>query len=131
MKKELVDRLANTKDRVAMMRSTPMIALAKVESAALAGARQAFDTRAYTEITVPHVTRATGACENFDTLFETEYLGSTAYLSQTGQLYLEAFVPGLDRVCCIGPSFRAEPSVDDRHLTEFTRLETELQCYLA
>ncbi|MBU0461352.1 MAG: hypothetical protein KJ574_02070, partial [Nanoarchaeota archaeon] len=60
----------------------------------------------------------------------TDYFGSPAYLSQTGQLYLEAFVPFLDKVCCIGPSFRAEPSVDDRHLTEFSLLEIELQCDL-
>ena len=54
-------------------------------------------------------------------------MGQPAYMSQTGQLYLEAFVPELDKVSCIGPSFRAETEVDARHLTEFTLLEIELQ----
>jgi asparaginyl-tRNA synthetase len=122
--------LADTGKRVEHLRRPEMVALAKVEAAMLAGARKAFERGGYTEISVPHLTRATGACENFDTLFETDYFGSPAYLSQTGQLYLEAFVPELDRVCCIGPSFRAEPKADDRHLTEFTLLEIELKCDL-
>lgn len=131
MKKEIVERLADNGKRISNMRTPEMVALAKVEAAMLAGARKAFERGGYTEISVPHLTRATGACENFDTLFETDYFGSPAYLSQTGQLYLEAFVPELDKVCCIGPSFRAEPKADDRHLTEFTLLEIELQCDLA
>jgi asparaginyl-tRNA synthetase len=131
MRQDIVERLADTGKRISNMRTPEMVALAKVEAAMLAGARKAFERGGYTEISVPHLTRATGACENFDTLFETDYFGSPAYLSQTGQLYLEAFVPELDRVCCIGPSFRAEPKADDRHLTEFTLLEIELQCDLA
>jgi asparaginyl-tRNA synthetase len=104
--------------------------IAQVEAAMLAGARKAFDFGKYTEITVPHLTKATGACENFDTLFATDYFGEPAYLSQTGQLYLEAFIPTLKKTCCIGPSFRAEPAVDARHLVEFTLLEIELECDL-
>lgn len=127
MKNEIVDRLKQTEGRVHMMHSQEMATLAKVEAAMLAGARKAFEAGGYTEITVPHLTRATGACENFDTLFETDYMGQPAYMSQTGQLYLEAFVPTLDKVCCAGPSFRAETEVDGRHLTEFTLLEIELQ----
>lgn len=130
MKEGIVERLADTSDRMSAMRTPEMIAVAKVESAMLAGARKAFDSGGYTEIVVPHLSKATGACENFDSLFETDHFGTPAYLSQTGQLYLEAFVPELDRVCCIGPSFRAEPTVDSRHLTEFTLLEIELQCEL-
>ncbi|MBU2561473.1 MAG: hypothetical protein KKD17_04185 [Nanoarchaeota archaeon] len=131
MREELVDRLAGRVDRLSELGSRESVAIARVEAAMLAGARKAFEAGGYTEISVPHLTRATGACENFDTLFETGYFGTPAYLSQTGQLYLEAFVPELDRVCCVGPSFRAEPDVDSRHLTEFTLLEIELKCDLA
>ena len=48
-----------------------------------------------------------------------------AYLAQTGQLYLEALVPELEKVYCTGPSFRAEGAVDNRHLTEFLMMEIE------
>jgi asparaginyl-tRNA synthetase len=102
----------------------------QVEAAMLAGARKTFSKRGYIEVTVPHLTRATGACENFDSLFDTSFFGQPAYLSQTGQLYLEAFVPSLQKTYCIGSSFRAEPKVDARHLVEFTLAEIELICNL-
>ncbi len=74
---------------------------------------------------MPHITKATGACENMATMFELDYFGRKAYLSQTGQLYLEALVPSLEKVWCVIHSFRAEPDVDERHLTEFTLVEFE------
>ncbi len=101
--------------------------IARVESAMLWGARSYFAKHGYTEVSVPHITRATGACENIDTLFEVDYFGQRTYLSQTGQLYLESLIPQLKKVYTIGPSFRAEPDVDDRHLTEFTLVEIELK----
>lgn len=75
--------------------------------------------------------RASGACENVNTLYHVEangnpnWYGYPAYLAQTGQLYLEANVPKLNRVFCDGPSFRAEEDVDGRHLTEFRMIEIE------
>ena len=78
-------------------------------------------------MSVPHITRATGSCENIYTLFGLNYFGEQAYLSQTGQLYLEALTPFLSKVWCVGPSFRAEDRVDGRHLTEFTLLELEFK----
>lgn len=85
---------------------------------------------------VPRMVRATGACENIDTLFEVsvdkdqQWFGKSgenhrAYLAQTGQLYLEALVPVLGGVYCLGPSFRAEPKIDSRHLIEFVMIEIE------
>jgi asparaginyl-tRNA synthetase len=58
-------------------------------------------------------------------MFTVDHFGGSAYLAQTGQLYLEVLTPFLKKVWCIGPSFRAEPSVDERHLTEFTLIELE------
>jgi asparaginyl-tRNA synthetase len=61
-------------------------------------------------------------------MFALDYFGQNSYLIQTGQLYLEALIPTLGNVYCIGPSFRAEPDVDNRHVTEFTLIELELAC---
>ncbi len=77
-------------------------------------------------IDTPPFTDATGACENFLTVFDVEYFGRPAYLSQTGQLYLEAFLPKFEKTCCIGPSFRKEDVVDNRHAVAFTLLEIEV-----
>jgi len=86
---------------------------------------------------IPRLVKATGACENIDTLFEVSvnncklWFGKDnesrhkAYLSQTGQLYLESLVPELGKVFCVGSSFRAEPVIDDRHLIEFQMVEIE------
>lgn len=96
-----------------------------VEGLLLQGARKYFDDMEFNEIVVPHITKATGACENIDTLFAVDYFGERGYLSQTAQLYLESLIPWLNKVWCISPSFRAEPRVDNRHLTEFTLVELE------
>ena len=66
------------------------------------------------------------ACEGTSTLFETDYFGEPAYLSQSGQLYLEPAAMAHDRVYCFGPTFRAEKSKTRRHLTEFWMLEPEV-----
>ncbi len=100
-------------------------AVAKVESMLLRGARAFFDRGGYDEISVPHLTKATGSCENMDTLFGLDYFGANVFLMQTGQLFLESLIPPFERLWCVGPSFRAEPVADDRHLTEFTLLEME------
>jgi len=102
----------------------------RIEAELLKGARAYFDANGFTEVVVPHITRATGSCENMDTLFGLDFFGRQAYLRQTGQLYLESLVPRMGRVYCVGSSFRAEPAVDDRHLTEFTLVEIELPCDL-
>lgn len=120
-----LDGLKQTNNRHAVLNSAELAVIAKVESAALAAARKYFEKEGFTEVTVPHITRVTGACENIDTLFELDYFGEQGYLVQTGQLYLEALIPKLGKVFCIGPSFRAEGDIDGRHLTEFTLVEIE------
>jgi len=97
----------------------------------LKAGRSSLERRGYIEVVVPRIVRATGACENVNTLFkvgvdeETNWFRHPAYLAQTGQLYLEALVPDLQKVYCAGPSFRAENEIDNRHLIEFYMMEIE------
>lgn len=111
------------------------IVVAKWEGQVIKSMRNWLEKAGFFEIYPPKIVRASGACENIDTLFEVGVDGNLcwfksekphrAYLSQTAQLYLEAFVPYLEKVYSLGPSFRAEPGNDDRHLTEFAMLEIE------
>lgn len=88
------------------------------------GIRDFFYDREFVLIDSPLLTPA--ACEGTSTLFETDYFGSSAYLSQSGQLYLEPACQAFDKVYCFGPTFRAEKSKTRRHLTEFWMIEPEL-----
>jgi asparaginyl-tRNA synthetase len=65
------------------------------------------------------------ACEGTTTLFEVAYFDEKAYLSQSGQLYMEAAAMALGKVYCFGPAFRAEKSKTRRHLIEFWMMEPE------
>jgi asparaginyl-tRNA synthetase len=119
--------LTRTRNRPEVFKSKELQCVARAESILLRGARHYLEETGYVEVTVPHITRATGACENIYTLFGLDYFGERAYLSQTGQLYLEVLTPFLSKVWCVGPSFRAEDRVDGRHLTEFSLLELEFK----
>jgi len=66
------------------------------------------------------------ACEGTSTLFSTKYFDEQAYLSQSGQLYMEATAAALGKVYCFGPTFRAEKSKTRRHLIEFWMVEPEV-----
>ena len=66
------------------------------------------------------------ACEGTTTLFPVQYFDRTAYLTQSGQLYVEATAMALGKVYCFGPTFRAEKSKTRRHLTEFWMVEPEM-----
>jgi len=124
---KIFEKLATTPNRFELYATPEMQAVARIEAALLQGARKYFDNNDFTEIIVPHLTRATGACENIATMFTVDHFGENCYLAQTGQLYLEVLTPFLKKVWCIGPSFRAEPAVDERHLTEFTLIELEFE----
>jgi len=111
------------------------VATAKLERQVIKSMRNYLEKERFMEIFPPKIVRASGACENIDTLFEVGVNGNfrwfhsktphRTYLSQTAQLFLEAFVPYLKKVYSVGPSFRAEEGNDNRHLTEFTMLEIE------
>jgi asparaginyl-tRNA synthetase len=64
--------------------------------------------------------------EGTTTLFQTDYFGQPAFLSQSGQLYMEAAAAALGKVYCAGPTFRAEKSKTRRHVMEFWMVEPEV-----
>ncbi len=66
------------------------------------------------------------ACEGTSTLFPVDYFDEQAYLTQSGQLYIEATAMALGKVYSFGPTFRAEKSKTRRHLTEFWMVEPEV-----
>ena len=66
------------------------------------------------------------ACEGTSTLFPVDYFDEQAYLTQSGQLYIEATAMALGKVYSFGPTFRAEKSKTRRHLTEFWMVEPEI-----
>lgn len=101
-----------------------------LRSRLLKSARRWFDSHNFMEIQVPHITGATGSCEWFPnampvTMYDEGGQEACMFLRQTGQLYLEAFTVAHNRVYTIGPSFRQERQVTDRHLCEFTLIEFE------
>lgn len=106
------------------LRSKRQHAALRVRHEVVQGIRDFFYERDFTLIDSPILTPA--ACEGTSTLFETDYFGDKAYLSQSGQLYLEPAAASLGKVYCFGPTFRAEKSKTRRHLTEFWMVEPEV-----
>ncbi len=87
--------------------------------------RDFLNNRGFTLADTPIFTPA--SCEGTTTLFPVQYFeDTTAYLTQSGQLYNEANIMALGRVYCFGPTFRAEKSKTRRHLTEFWMVEPEM-----
>jgi asparaginyl-tRNA synthetase len=87
--------------------------------------RDFLDGRGFTLVDAPIFTPS--ACEGTSTLFEVPYFDlGKAYLTQSGQLYMEAAAMALGKVYCFGPTFRAEKSKTRRHLTEFWMVEPEV-----
>jgi asparaginyl-tRNA synthetase len=106
------------------LRSKRQHAIMRVRSELIFGIREFFHTRNYVNIDSPILTPA--AVEGTSTLFETDYFGEKAYLSQSGQLYLEPAAAAHGKVYCFGPTFRAEKSKTRRHLAEFWMVEPEV-----
>jgi asparaginyl-tRNA synthetase len=103
------------------------IAIAKISYELLEGCRGYFNHRDFMDVSpqVPRITKATGSCENLNTTFPLRFFDKPAYLAQTEQLYLETLIPFFKKVCCYGPSSRAEARVDARHICEFYLIEFE------
>ncbi len=89
--------------------------------------RAFFDEQEFVLVDAPVLTPV--ACEGSSTQFATDYFGDPAFLTQSGQLYMEAAASALGKVYCFGPTFRAEKSKTRRHLTEFWMLEPEMAFY--
>ncbi len=106
------------------LRSTKEWATMRVRATVVKAIRDWLDSHGFLLMDTPILTPS--SCEGTTNLFETEYFGEKAYLSQSGQLYNEATIAAFGRVYCFGPTFRAEKSKTRRHLIEFWMVEPEM-----
>ncbi|HSB47289.1 MAG TPA: asparagine--tRNA ligase [Candidatus Bilamarchaeum sp.] len=109
------------------MRSQKMTSIMKARHHIVNYLREFFDKEGFYEIAPPIITKS--GCEGGSTLFEMDYFGSKAYLTQSSQMYAEVFVFALEKVFVLAPSFRAEKSRTIRHLAEYWHLEPEMAFY--
>ncbi|HUI00535.1 MAG TPA: aspartate--tRNA(Asn) ligase [Nitrososphaerales archaeon] len=105
------------------IRGRKAVATMKVRAEIIGAASDYFRERGFTLISAPSFVQA--AVEGGSTLFEVEYFGKKAYLSQSAQFYEEAALAGLEKVWICQPAFRAEKSRTAKHLTEFWMIEAE------
>lgn len=106
------------------LRSSRQHAIMRIRASVVRACRRYFDDRSFTLIDAPIFTPA--ACEGTTTLFPVDYFGDQVFLTQSGQLYMEAGAMAFGKVYCLGPTFRAEKSKTRRHLTEFWMIEPEV-----
>src|SRR5262245_59373278 len=107
------------------IRSARQQAILRVRHEVIDAVRDYFNGRGFILADTPIFTPS--ACEGTSTLFPVQYFeDTTAYLTQSGQLYNEANAMALGRVYAFGPTFRAEKSKTRRHLTEFWMVEPEM-----
>jgi asparaginyl-tRNA synthetase len=110
------------------LRTPRQSAILRVRATIMRAAAEYFDTNGYVRTDPPILTP--NACEGTSELFEMDYFDDAkAYLTQSGQLYVEATALALGKVYSFGPTFRAEKSKTRRHLTEFWMIEPEA-CYM-
>ncbi len=105
------------------IRTPRQSAILRIRAEIIRAAREFLDDAGFTLTDPPVLTPA--ACEGTSTLFPVEYFGEEAFLTQSGQLYIEATALALGKVYSFGPTFRAEKSKTRRHLTEFWMVEPE------
>lgn len=106
------------------IRSPRQSAILRIRAEIMRAAAEYFDSNGFIRTDPPILTPA--ACEGTSTLFPVDYFGDPAYLTQSGQLYIESTALALGKVYSFGPTFRAEKSKTRRHLTEFWMIEPEV-----
>jgi len=106
------------------LRSSRQHAIIRIRAEIIRAVRNYFDKNGFTLVDAPIFTP--NACEGTSNLFETDYFEDKAYLTQSGQLYMEAAAAAFGKAYCFGPTFRAEKSKTRRHLTEFWMVEPEV-----
>jgi asparaginyl-tRNA synthetase len=106
------------------VRSPRQSAILRIRAEIMRSAQEYFDSNGFMRTDPPILTPA--ACEGTSTLFPVDYFGDPAFLTQSGQLYIEATALALGKVYSFGPTFRAEKSKTRRHLTEFWMIEPEV-----
>ncbi len=112
------------KNRHLYLRSQQPWCIAKIRHTLIDAIRTFFNENGFTLIDTPIFSAM--AAEGEQTLFQVDYFGTPLYLTQTGQLHLEAAAMSFGKVYCFGPTFRAEKSKTRRHLTEFWMVEPEV-----
>jgi asparaginyl-tRNA synthetase len=106
------------------VRTPRQSSILRIRATIMRAAQEFFDSNGFIRTDPPILTPA--ACEGTSTLFELDYFGDPAYLTQSGQLYIESTALALGKVYSFGPTFRAEKSKTRRHLTEFWMIEPEV-----
>lgn len=106
------------------LRSTKQHAIMQVRNEIIRATYEFFNQEGFVKVDPPILTGS--AAENTTELFHTEYFDREAFLSQSGQLYMEAGAMALGKVFSFGPTFRAEKSKTRRHLIEFWMIEPEM-----
>lgn len=106
------------------LRSKRQHAILRVRHTIIDAVRSFFNNDGFTLVDAPIFTP--NACEGTSTLFETDFHDEPAYLTQSGQLYMEAAAAAFGKAYCFGPTFRAEKSKTRRHLAEFWMVEPEV-----
>ena len=106
------------------LRSRRQHAILRIRATIVRAIRDYFDNNGFLLVDAPILTPA--ACEGTTTLFELDYFGEKAYLTQSGQLYNEATAAAFGKTYCFGPTFRAEKIKTRRHLMEFWMVEPEM-----
>ena len=109
------------------LRSKRQHAVMKVRNEIIRATYEYFNNEGFTKVDPPILTGSSP--EGGSELFHTKYFDEDAYLSQSGQLHLEAAAMALGKVFSFGPTFRAEKSKTRRHLIEFWMIEPEMAFY--
>jgi asparaginyl-tRNA synthetase len=109
------------------LRSKRQHAIMKVRNEIIRATYEFFNNQGFTKVDPPILTGSSP--EGGSELFQTKYFEEDAFLSQSGQLHLEAAAMALGKVFSFGPTFRAEKSKTRRHLIEFWMIEPEMAFY--
>nr|WP_279326600.1 asparagine--tRNA ligase [Bacillus kexueae] len=109
------------------LRSKRQHAVMKIRNEIIRATYEFFNEQGFVKVDPPILTGS--APEGTTELFHTKYFDEDAYLSQSGQLYMEAAAMALGKVFSFGPTFRAEKSKTRRHLIEFWMIEPEMAFY--
>ncbi|HDU7622365.1 TPA: asparagine--tRNA ligase [Listeria monocytogenes] len=109
------------------LRSNRQHAIMKIRNEIIRASYEFFNKEGFLKIDPPILTGS--APEGTTELFHTKYFDEDAFLSQSGQLYMEAAAMAFGKVFSFGPTFRAEKSKTRRHLIEFWMIEPEMAFY--